>query len=169
MCLVFLGIELDTLLLQLRLPLSKLMRLKGTLSTLTSHKCCTKKELESLIGLLHDASIVIRPGRTFICCLIDLLKSSNCRPSGAFIRLNHEAWSDVLWWHTFISDWNGLSMMQCQRQANPDITLTSDASGSWGCGAYWNTHWFQYQWSEHTFSYGITTKELLPIVLAAGI
>ena len=60
-------------------------------------------------------------------------------------------------------------MMQCQRQANPDITLTSDASGPWGCGAYWNTLWFQYQWSEHTFSYGITTKELLPIVLAAGI
>ena len=135
-CLVFLGIELDTLLLQLRLPLSKLTRLKGTLSTWTSRKCCTKKELESLIGLLHDASIVIRPGRTFIRRLIDLLKSSNCRPSGAFIRLNREARSDVLWWHTFISDWNGLSMMQCQRQANPDITLTSDASGSWGCSAY---------------------------------
>ena len=168
-CLVFLGIELDTLLLQLRLPYPKLMRLKRTLLTWISRKCSTKKELESLIGLLHDASIVIRPGRTFLRRLIDLLKSSNCRPSGAFIRLNREARSDIIWWHTFISDWNGLSMMQSQRQANPDINLTSDASGSWGCGAYWNTHWFQYQWSVHTLSYGITTKELLPIVFAAAI
>ena len=63
-CLLFLGIELDALLLQLWLPHLKLMTLKGTLSTCI-HKCHTKKELESLIGLLHDASIAIQPGYNF--------------------------------------------------------------------------------------------------------
>ena len=75
-CLVFLGIDQDTLLQQLQLPLSKLMRLKDTLSTWTSRKCCTKKELKSLIGLLHDAIIFIRASWTFIHHVIDLLKSS---------------------------------------------------------------------------------------------
>ena len=83
-----------------------------------------------MIGLLHDASIVIWPGRTFLRRLIDLLKSSNCRPSGAFIRLNREARSDIIWWHTFISDWNGLSMMQSQRQANPILTSLHRVHGA---------------------------------------
>ena len=40
-----------------------------------------------------------------------------------------------MWWHCFIAHWNGLSMMLDDRKANPDIVLTSDASGRWGCGA----------------------------------
>ena len=60
-------------------------------------------------------------------------------------------------------------MMHSLRIHNPDIILTSDASGSWGCGAYYNTRWLQYQWSHLTQGYDITAKELLPIVFAAAI
>ena len=61
-------------------------------------KFCKWKQLDSLIGLLHDASIVVRPGRTFIGHLIDVLKSSkhidalkssNHRCDNVFIRLNN--------------------------------------------------------------------------------
>ena len=168
-CLTFLGIVLDTQLLQMRLPNEKLLRLKSTLSKWGGLKCCIKKELQSLIGLLHDASIVIRPGRTFIRRLLDLLKASHFRPAKAPIRLNVEARSDILWWKQFNTDWNGLSMMQDHHRANPEIILTSDASGSWGCGAHWQSCWFQHQWSKSTSAYDITTKELLPIVFAAAI
>ena len=41
--------------------------------------------------------------------------------------------------------------------------------GSWGCGAYYNTKWLQYQWFHLTQGYDITAKELLPIVFAAAI
>jgi hypothetical protein len=46
-----------------------------------SMKFCKWKQLKSLIGLLHDASIAVRPDRTFIRRLIDTLiqKSSNHR------------------------------------------------------------------------------------------
>ena len=46
-----------------------------------------------------------------------------------FIRLNREAWSDVEWWHQFAATWNGVSMLLPQRQANPDVTVTSDKVG----------------------------------------
>ena len=49
-----------------------------------------------------------------------------------------------------------------------DIVLTSDASGRWGCGAFWNTLWFQFEWSEALSSLHITNKELIPIALAAA-
>ena len=51
----------------------------------------------------------------------------------------------------------------------PDGLITSDASGSWGCGAYHNQRWFQLQWTQSTINWHITSKELLPIVVAAAI
>ena len=168
-CLIFLGIELDTIRLELRLPSEKLLRLKAILQKWLRLKTCRKRELQSLVGLLHDASIVISPGRTFLRRLIDLIKSAHHRPGNCFLRLNLAARSDILWWHTFIDGWNGLSMMQSSKLQDPDIILTSDASGSWGCGAYFASHWLQYPWSPQTRDYHITIKELLPIVLAAAV
>ena len=131
-CIVFLGIQVDTVKMELRLPAHKLARLKELITKWVNLKCCRKRDLESLVGYLHDASTIIRPGHTFTRRLIDLLKSSHGRAANSFIRLNVEARSDVAWWHSFIGDWNGLSMMQNRRCSNPEVILTSDASGSWG-------------------------------------
>ena len=168
-CLAFLGIEVDTERLELRLPAEKLKRLQALLQKWITYKCCKKRDLESLVGYLHNASTIVQPGRTFTRRLIDLLKTARHRAAGSFTRLNTEARSDILWWHSFIAEWNGLSMMHQLHKKNPEIILTSDASGSWGCGAFWNTEWFQYQWSAYTADLQITTKELMPIVISAAI
>ena len=52
---------------------------------------------------------------------------------------------------------------------NPDVVITSDASGSWGCGAYCRDSWFQLQWDKITKQKHITIKVLIPIVLAAAV
>ncbi len=168
-CLTYLGIELDTVAMEIRLPAQKLHRLKHTIQKWVSMKFCKRKQLESLIGLLHDASIVVRPGRTFIRRLIDALKSSNNQRRTVFIRLNKQAKSDIMWWHCFIEQWNGLSMMTDDRKSHPDICLMSDASGSWGCGAFVHSSWFQLKLPESFQGLHITIKELLPIVMAAAI
>ena len=46
------------------------------------------------------------------------------------------------------------------------LFITSDASGSWGCGAAYENLWFQLQWTESWKSLPIAPKELVPIVLA---
>ena len=52
----------------------------------------------------------------------------------------------------------------------PSATVTSDASGSWGCGAFSSSgKWFQLAWSDQWKGYHITVKELLPIVLSMGV
>ena len=61
-----------------------------------------------------------------------------------------------------------LCCIKLQRQ-NPQAVLVSDASGSWGCGAFWVTRWFQLQWPAAVSEYHITVKELIPIVLAAAV
>ena len=60
-------------------------------------------------------------------------------------------------------------MMQDDKKACPDMVLTSDASGAWGCGAFWHSYWFQFQWSDSTREFHITVKELLPIVFATAV
>ena len=44
--------------------------------------------------------------------------------------------------------------------------MVSDASGSWGCGPYCGTRWFQLQWPTIMADWSIAAKELIPIVLA---
>lgn len=83
-----------------------------------------------------------------------------------YARLNVEARSDIeKWWAQYSRIWNSISMMHLLNVALPAAMLTSDASGSWGCGAYSGTNWFMLPWSDLIANY-ITVKELIPIVIA---
>ena len=81
---VFLGIELDTEIMEIRLPADKLARLVQSLKEWRGKKACRKRELLSIIGLFSHACKVIRPGRSFLCRLIDL--SSKVSNLDHFVR-----------------------------------------------------------------------------------
>ena len=57
--------------------------------------------------------------------------------------------------------------MMGSQEWQPKIHLFSDASGSFGCGAWWDQSWFQVAWTSDVQEWSIAQKELLPIVLAA--
>ena len=61
----FLGITLNTLQMELCLPEEKIQRLKSLIKEWCSKCWCRKIDLESLIGQLHHASTVVKPGRSF--------------------------------------------------------------------------------------------------------
>ena len=46
------------------------------------------------------------------------------------------------------------------RGQKPDTVVTSDASGTWGCGAFSGTQWLQLQWPPCWVAYSIAPKEL---------
>lgn len=163
----FLGIEFDTIALQLCLPSNKLLRLKRELNLAISRKSIRKQSLQSLTGLLQHATKVIRPGRPFLRRL-HALQSVGSFPSHQ-IRLNLAARADIVWWHTFMERWNGLSLLWSVGIHSPDITVFSDASGSWGCGAFYSSHWFHMQWPPHAQEFSIAVKELFPVVIAAAL
>ena len=47
--------------------------------------------------------------------------------------------------------------------------VTSNASGSWGCGAFWGSRWFQVEWVSLLPIAHIVTKEMVPVVIAVAI
>ena len=100
-----------------------------------SQRWCWRRELESLIGLLHHAAQVVRPGRSFVHRPIVHLRSHQGH-SNHQIRLNREAQTDIQWWRVFIIIWNGVAIRLSSR---PIREVSSGSSGSWGCGAYSGT------------------------------
>ena len=70
----YLGIILDTVQMQARLPQDKMKRISLKLADFSSRRTCTKRELLSLIGHLVFASRVVIPGRTFMSRLFQAVK-----------------------------------------------------------------------------------------------
>ena len=60
-------------------------------------------------------------------------------------------------------------MMRTIECATPAAIVTSDASGSWGYGAYSGTEWFMLKWAGPIMESHITVKELVPVVISAVI
>ena len=165
--LTFLGIEIDSLEGELRLPNDKLQALREALQSWRGRKASKKRDLLSLIGSLSHACKVVRTGRAFLRRLIDL--STTAKQLDHFVRLNRDARSDIEWWACFIQPWNGVSLIETVMAKQPEVTVVSDASGSWGCGAVWGARWFQVQWENFLPEAHIAIKELVPLVIATAI
>ena len=54
-------------------------------------------------------------------------------------------------------------MMTVVDRSNPVASITSDASGSWGCGAFYLSQWFQITWGGLVAESSI--KELVAVAI----
>ena len=125
--LMFLGLELDSVALEMWLPQDKLLELQQLLSLWTGRWSCHKKELESLVGKLSHARRVIQPGRTFLRQLFEVVKGT--QRSFHHIRINAAACSDIIWWATFAEAWNGVSLIREHGKEHADHHAATDTSG----------------------------------------
>ena len=72
---------------------------------------------------------------TVLRWMMDLLRTPSATKPHHHIRLNHRTFrADLQWWETFAVHWNGVAMFPCVSE--PTVSVTSDASGAWGCGAW---------------------------------
>ena len=83
------------------------------------------------------------------------------------VRLNKLCRADIAWWLLFIIFWNGLTFPNMPEGP----TVVSDASGSFGGGAYQTQSlaWFQMEWPKGWEKTNIAVKEMVPIVVSAAI
>lgn len=110
----------------------------------------------------------MKAGRSFLRRMIDL--ASAVRELHYNVRLNSGFRSDLHWWACFLPAWNGIGMMTGVIPTAIAGTITSDASGKWGCGAYSpKGEWFQLKLPTSWEGIHITVKELLPIVISVAL
>ena len=108
--LTFLGIVLDTIKGEIRLPQEKLGQLASLVSVWSHQKTCWKQELLSLIGKLAHACKVVKHGCTFLRRMIDT--AQRARQLDHWIHLTVEFQSDLPWWVIFLPLWNSRSMLE---------------------------------------------------------
>ena len=152
------GIELDSLLFEARLPQDKLQKCRALIREFLNQKSVTLRSLQSLIGFLNFAYSVIVPGRTFLRHLIDL--TIGVKQPYHHIKIKSEVKLDLTTWLEFLDN----------RWASSDkLRLYTDASGSIGYGGFLNTSWFYGKWPVQCVSLNITILELYPIALSLYI
>lgn len=74
----------------------------------------------------------VQPGRVFISRLLEQLRKLGA--SHHRFRLSREFRKDLIWWQTFIKQFNGVSIILEELWACPDGLLSTDACPT-GCGA----------------------------------
>ena len=107
-----------------------------------SEKNATKRQILSLVGTLHHAANIVYHGRIFVSRMY--ATAAKVKELDYFTRLNMEFCSDLLWWHTFLTIWNGHSLFRWHTlQHSITITIQTDVSGALGCGAVFENIWLQ--------------------------
>lgn len=167
-CITFMGLELDSVAMEARLPFEKLEKLRNLLSRYSRARKIKLRELQSLLGLLNFCCRVVLPGRCFLRRLYDLTKSVS-KPYHR-VTLNKESRRDIKAWQIFVDHFNGKQILQEKRWITSEsLEFYTDAAGSLGFGAVFRTHWFYGPWPKDMEKFNITWKELFPIVLALEV
>lgn len=164
----YLGLEVNTTTMQVRIPADKLSDLKQLISAfLDKHnKKVSLREMQSLIGKLAFACRAVVPGRAFCRRLID--STIGVRQPHHKIRISAAIREDLLVWDHFLDCFNGTTIiLEDQWQDNSMLNLYTDAAGGLGFGAFFQGHWTYgvWPWLEQTKA-DITFLELVPIVVS---
>lgn len=162
----YLGVQLDTVRMEARLPVVKICRILEILQSFLEKKSCTKRQLLCLLGHMNFASRIIRPGRSFVSHLISL--STSVKELHHHVTLTAAVRSDLAMWSVFLKNWNGVSFF-LDDQVTPavDMELYTDATLTSFAG-YFKNKWFQGFFPEELYAekQSMALFELYPIVMA---
>ena len=139
-CLIFLGVEINTVQCELRLSDDPVSVLLSLLNVTSSKRKCTKLHLQRLFGNLHWAACVVRGGRTFLRRPITLANA--VKPLCHLLYLNLNARADLAscggsasYQHTTVN--------LCSLQPSQNFADTSPSGG----GCIWATDWMYASWA----------------------
>ena len=138
----YLGIELDTVSMQARLPDHKLQRVRSLVEKFLGLPMYQAWAAHVTIGHLQFASGVIVPDRSFISRLLEAVRG--VRELYQFVTLNRQCNQDLTTWHTLPKHWNRVSLFfDIAWTSASDLLLYTDASGTLGFGGFFQGQWFQ--------------------------
>ena len=166
----YLGLEIDTIRKQVRIPRDKLEKTKAEIDKALLAKKLTLNKLQSLIGSLCFLCKAISPGRAFLRRLINL--TCGVKKSYYKIRITGDAKRDLLMWKSFLNKFNGVTFFQGRQWLDCEsLQLFTDSAGSIGFGVYFQGKWTQGRWPGWVvdMNLSIAALELFPIYVAVKV
>ena len=141
---LYLGVEVDSLCMKLRLPEDKVAKLHEEVVFFKGRLRATKKQLQHLCGVLGHCSTLVRGGRTFSHRVIEML--TRFTPSKRYITLSKSFRKDMEWWEDFAACFNGEARIINRDAAT--AMLHTDAASTIGWGAVFNQDWAGGSWTK---------------------
>lgn len=174
-CLEYLGVILDSVKMEARLPADKILRIKTFIQELLSKRSCTKQELLQLLGHMNFASRVILAGRSFVSYLLKL--AASVKEMYYYVHLNKLCREDLYMWVLFLENWNGVSLFYEKNfTTSHDIYLHTDAASTAGFAVVYGSRWMFSPWPldmpgvpANIWRNSMAFMELYPIVAAAFV
>ena len=163
----YLGLEIDTVRKQIRVPDNKVQSLRAHIVDALSKSKLTLRQLQSLLGSLNFVCKAIAPGRAFTRRLIAL--TCGLRKPHRKVRVSVGAKLDLLMWLEFFEHFNGVCPFRhLTWSTNDSIELFTDAAASIGYGGFFRGRWFQARWPHEIVALNpsIALLEFFPIVVA---
>ena len=159
----FLGIQLDSIRMEARLPPDKLATYAKDVATLAIARNASLRTIKSVIGKLIFATSVIPSGRAFLRRLHNLT-IGHTNPN-SIIAISTSATLDLKMWATFLAEHNGTTIIRpLSDVTSHEISLCADASKS-GFGATYGKAWIQGLWPKSWQQLHISFLELYPIYI----
>lgn len=141
----YLGVTIDSVKMELRLPPEKLDKLNAALEQFSGKKSATKKQIEKLAGILSHCATVVRGGRTFCRRVYDACKLAASNKSKC-VRLSVLVRDDIKWWQKFAAIFNGKAAIP---QGWFNTPVVSDSS-KLGFAAFTDQDWLCGNWKKET-------------------
>jgi hypothetical protein len=141
----FLGIVVDTDLLELRISEDRLRDITAEIQSAHTNRRLTKRQLLSVLGKLVFISRVVHQGRTFLRRLFTV--STRVKQLSHHVTIDDDAAQDLQWWVVYLPNWNGISMMYDPHwEEDTSLRLTTDASDT-GYGITYQLDWCWGTWT----------------------
>ena len=128
--LTYLGVEFDSVKLEMRINSTKCHELNNELQKWSRKTVATKTDLQSILGKLLWVSRAVKYSRCFVLRIIAEVKKLTFQSQK--ITLSNEVRKDFLWWETFMSLFNGVHLLVSNTAS---LQIAGDACpmgyGSW--------------------------------------
>ena len=160
----FLGLIVDTVSMELRLPLDKLKKICAESRKLAREQTTSARSLARLLGKMNATTPVIPPAPLFCRHLQMSLTRALVEGSQSYetpVTLSPEEREELTWWDNHMSRWNGKSLVKTEI----NIVIDSDAF-LMGWGATSSQQRTGGPWSAEESKMHINCLELLVATLA---
>ena len=107
----YLGVEFDSLAMEMRVPAQKLQEIKSEIQLWLRRTVISKKELQSLLGKLFWIGRVVKHSRVFLGRMLEQLRSMAGKPDNKRQKIQAETRKDIKWWATFLEHYNGVEII----------------------------------------------------------
>ena len=172
--LCFLGFEIDTIEMTIKIPSQKVLDIRVKLFSVLQNRKITLRQMQSLIGSLQFACRAIRPGRAFCRRLISSI--SGLTKPFHHVTVTKHIKADLRMWLEFFQNFNGVSVFLNRTwDTSQCIELFTDSAGGIGLGfgAYLDAKWISGVWPDEWHATGVTKiislLEFFPIYVAISV